>query len=196
MAAFEGAVDYLDQRGIIDRKRVGIIGFSRTQYHVAYTLTHSSYEFAAATLADGIDGGYLQYLTDPHLDKDTVLINGGPPFGSGLAKWLEHSPSFSIDRVNIPVRMECHDWQVVGCWEWYAVLTHMRKPVELIYLPDAPHILVKPWERMTSQQGDVDWFCFWLKGEEDNDSRKRDQYERWREMRVVQQAQRKNDSGR
>ena len=196
MAAFEGAVDYLDQRGIINRKRVGIIGFSRTQYHVAYTLTHSSYEFAAATLADGIDGGYLQYLTDPHLDKDTVLINGGPPFGSGLAKWLEHSPSFSIDRVNIPVRMECHDWQVVGCWEWYAVLTHMRKPVELIYLPDAPHILVKPWERMTSQQGDVDWFCFWLKGEEDNDSRKRDQYERWREMRVVQQAQRKNDSGR
>lgn len=197
MAAFEGAIDYLDQRGIVDRERVGIIGFSRTQYHVAFTLTHSKYHFAAATLVDGIDGGYLQYLDDPHTEKDGALVNGGPPFGSsGFVKWLDHSPSFSIEKVTSPVRMECHSWQVLAGWEWYSMLTHMGKPVELIYLPDAPHILVKPWERMTSQQGDVDWFRFWLKGEEDNDPKKRDQYERWREMRVAQLAQRGNDSGR
>jgi dipeptidyl aminopeptidase/acylaminoacyl peptidase len=197
MAAFEGAIDYLDQRGIIDREMVGIIGFSRTQYHVAYTLTHSTYHFAAATLVDGLDGGYLQYLGDPHTEKEGTLVNGGPPFGSsGFAKWLEHSPSFSIERVTSPVRLECHSWQVLACWEWYSMLTHMGKPVELIYLPDAPHILVKPWERITSQQGDVDWFCFWLKGEANNDPEKREQYERWREMRLAQQAQRNVDSGR
>lgn len=196
MAAFEGAIDYLDQRGIVDRVKVGIIGFSRTQYHVAYTLTHSTYHFAAATLVDGLDGGYLQYLNDPHTEKDGALVNGGAPFGSGFARWLEHSPSFSVDKVTSPVRMECHGWQVLSGWEWYSMLTHMGKPVELIYLPDAPHILVKPWERMTSQQGDVDWFRFWLKGEEDNDSAKREQYERWREMRVAQRAQRNVDSGR
>ena len=186
MAAYQGAIDYLDRRGIIDRERVGIIGFSRTQYHVEYTLTHSSYHFAAATLADGFEGGYLQYLADPYSEKDEVMVNGGPPFGTSFAKWVEHSPSFRIDRVHSPIRIECHDWGIVWCWEWYSLLTHMGRPVELIYLPDAVHILVKPWERLTSQQGDVDWFCFWLKGEDDKDSTKRDQYERWMDMRDKQ----------
>src|SRR6202042_3452180 len=29
-SAYEGAIDYLDKRGLLDRRRVGIIGFSRT----------------------------------------------------------------------------------------------------------------------------------------------------------------------
>lgn len=62
MAAYEGAIEYLDKRGLIDRNRVGIIGFSRTVYKVAYTLTHSTYRFGAATFADGISGGYYEYL--------------------------------------------------------------------------------------------------------------------------------------
>jgi hypothetical protein len=41
---------------------------------------------------------------------------------------------------------------------------------------------------MTSQQGNVDWFCFWLKGEEDPGPAKAEQYERWRELRKMQQA--------
>jgi dipeptidyl aminopeptidase/acylaminoacyl peptidase len=186
MAAYEGAIDALDQKGIIDRERVGILAFSRTQYHVEYTLTHSNYRFRAAILIDGFDGGYLQYLMDPYSEKDVVLVNGGPPYGATFANWLEHSPSFRVDRVHTPVRIECHDWGITGCWEWYALLTHMGKPVELLYLPDAAHILVKPWERITSQQGSVDWFCFWLKGEEDQGGKKRDQYQRWHDMREQQ----------
>jgi dipeptidyl aminopeptidase/acylaminoacyl peptidase len=30
MASYEGLIDYLDDLGVIDRSRVGIIGFSRT----------------------------------------------------------------------------------------------------------------------------------------------------------------------
>jgi len=183
MSAYEGAIDYLDRKGIIDRERVGIIAFSRTQYHVEYTLTHSSYHFLAATLVDGFDGGYLQYLMNPYSEKDEVMVNGGPPFGATLANWMVHSASFRIEHVRTPIRVECHDWGITGCWEWYSVLTHMGKPVELIYLPDAVHILVKPWERMTSQQGDVDWFCFWLRNEEDQNPEKQEQFERWRELR-------------
>ena len=41
MAAYEGAIDYLDEKGMIDRARVGILGFSRTVWKVEYTLTHS-----------------------------------------------------------------------------------------------------------------------------------------------------------
>jgi hypothetical protein len=50
--------------------------------------------------------------------------------------------------------------------------------VEPLYLLKASHILQQPWVRMASQQGDVDWFCFWLKNEEDPDPKKSDQYVR------------------
>src|SRR5690606_31215116 len=46
-AGYEAAIDHLDALGIIDRSRVGIQGWSRTGPHVGYTLTHSSYAFAA-----------------------------------------------------------------------------------------------------------------------------------------------------
>jgi hypothetical protein len=34
----------------------------------------------------------------------------------------------------------------------------------------------------------VDWFCFWLKGEEDPDPAKASQYARWRELRKQLEA--------
>jgi len=40
---------------------------------------------------------------------------------------------------------------------------------------------------MLSQQGNVDWFCFWLKGEEDPAPAKVEQYARWRDLRKLQQ---------
>jgi dipeptidyl aminopeptidase/acylaminoacyl peptidase len=188
MGVYEGAIDYLDGLGIIDRARVGIIGFSRTVYSVEYTLTHSSYQFAAATAADGFDGGYVQYLVNPYSKRDWMTVNGGDPFGPTFDLWRENSPSFTVDRVRTPVRLEGYGdiSSVIGAWEWYAKLVMLDRPVDLIYIPDGTHLLVKPWERMTSQQGNVDWFCFWLKGEVDPDPRKQDQYMRWTEM-VIQE---------
>jgi len=184
MGVYEAAIDYLDGLGIIDRARVGIIGFSRTVYSVEYTLTHSSYRFAAATAADGFDGGYVQYLVNPYSKRDWTTVNGGDPFGETFELWRENSPSFTVDRVRTPVRLEGYGdiSAVIGAWEWYAKLVMLDRPVDLIYIPDGTHLLVKPWERMTSQQGNVDWFCFWLKGEVDPDVRKQDQYQRWTEM--------------
>jgi len=43
---------------------------------------------------------------------------------------------------------------------------------------------------MTSQQTTVDWYCFWLKGEEDRDPAKAQQYARWRELRKLQRGKR------
>jgi dipeptidyl aminopeptidase/acylaminoacyl peptidase len=183
MTAYEGAIDYLDQKGLIDRQRVGIIGFSRTVYHVAYTLTHSKYHFAAATLADGMDAGYFQYRAYPHSVDEPLLI-GGPPVGQDLLLWLRNSPAFNLDKVEAAVRIETYgSGSVLEGWEWFQGLSELQKPVDFIYLPDAQHTLVKPWERMASQQGNVDWFCFWLKGEVNPDSANREQNERWEALR-------------
>jgi hypothetical protein len=34
----------------------------------------------------------------------------------------------------------------------------------------------------------VDWYCFWLKDEEDPDPAKAEQYKRWRELKTLQVA--------
>lgn len=54
-------------------------------------------------------------------------------------------------------------------WEWFAGLSDLEKPVDYILLPEGSHILTKPYERHVAQQGMVDWFRFWLLGEEDPD---------------------------
>lgn len=188
LSAYENAVEDLDQKGIIDRDRVGLVGFSRTSLYVKYALTHSSRHFAAAIVADGFDAGYLQYFEDGNLasffDSDEESVIGAPPFGEGLLLWLKRSPGFRLDKVETPVQIQALAPQsLLGEWEWFAGLKRLGKPVDFIYLPTGTHILVKPWDRRVSQEGSVDWFCFWLKGEEDPDPRKVEQYLRWRELR-------------
>ena len=158
MAAFEGAIDELDRRGLIDRNRVGIIGFSRTAFHVAFTLTHSKYRFRAASMADGFEGGYLSYLLWHSADYEG--LNGGLPVGSGMRSWMDNSPGFGIDNVSAPVRLEYYGPNAfLGGWQWYSLLSALGKPVDFLWLPRGTHLLVKPWERLASQQGNVDWFC-------------------------------------
>jgi dipeptidyl aminopeptidase/acylaminoacyl peptidase len=182
MAAYEGAIDYLDRRGLIDRSRVGIIGFSRTVFHVEYALTHSRYHFAAATLADGFDGGYVGYLLWG--GADFVGVNGGPPFGATLASWLKNSPGFQIENVTAPVRLEYYGpTGILGAWQWFSALKLLNKPVDFVWLPRGDHLLVRPWDRRVSLQGNVDWFVYWLKGERDNDPDKAEQYDRWNQLR-------------
>lgn len=188
MSAYEGAINYLDNLGLVDRNRVGLIGFSRTCLYVKYTLTHSGYDYSAAVVADGMDAGYFQYVGFSNAIPDLVLefeaINDSSPFGEGLLSWLKSSPSFALDRVQAPLHIQAiGPVSLLGEWEWFSGLSRLGKPVDFIYIPDGSHILEKPWERMTSQQGSVDWFCFWLKGEEDPDPAKAKQYARWRKLR-------------
>jgi hypothetical protein len=184
MASYEGVVDYLDRRGLIDRNRVGITGFSRTYWYVAYALTHSKYHFAAAAVADGVDFSYFQYMAFSQFGREFEPVYGGPPYGKNMSRWLKQSPAFLMDKIGTPLRVQTIGPEsLLSEWHWYSGLSRLGKPVEMIYIPGGTHILEKPWDRMISQQGNVDWFCFWLKGEEDSDPTKAGQYQRWRELR-------------
>jgi dipeptidyl aminopeptidase/acylaminoacyl peptidase len=181
-AVLEAAIDTLDARGLIDRGKVGMQGFSRTCFYTLYFLTHSSFPIAAADITDGVDYNYFQTLA--FVDNDDK-INGGPPWGPTHAAWVERTSGFRLDRVTAPLRVTAiQPYSLLQEWEPYVGLLLQHKPVELVYLPDGAHVLVKPWERLTSQQGAVDWWRFWLQGYEDPNPTKADQYARWRQLRV------------
>ena len=91
-----------------------------------------------------------------------------------------------MDKIETPLRIQTlGPGSLLLDWHWFSGLTTLGKPVEMIYIPDGAHILEKPWDRMISQQGNVDWFCFWLKGEEDPDPAKAEQYKRWHNLRAL-----------
>jgi dipeptidyl aminopeptidase/acylaminoacyl peptidase len=188
-AAYQSAIDYLDERGIIDPERVGLIGFSRTCLYVKYLLTHSSRHFAAALVADGVDASYFQYLlsynSNPALASDFDQVLGGPPFGGGLSLWVKDSPGFLLDKVQTPLLIQAiGPGSLLDEWQWFGGLKRLGKAVDLIYMPTGVHVLVRPWDRMVSEQATIDWFCFWLKSEEDPSPEKQDRYKLWRELRA------------
>jgi len=190
VASFEGAIDELDRRGLVDRTRVGLTGFSRTAYHVLYTITHSRYQFGAAVVADGVNFGYencTSYSIESFYRLCETMNGGGPPYGDSLGGWVKFTPTFNLDKIGAPVMLQAIS-EPLGEWEIYSGLKWLKKPVEMInFYPEGAHILIKPWQRLTSQQATLDWYCFWLKGEEDQDPAKAGQYRRWRELRKLQQ---------
>lgn len=191
-AGFEGAIDHFVASGLAERSRIGIVGYSRTGWIVEYTLTHSRCRFAAAEVADNFDGSYLQYLLAENGSKaESEADNGARPFGKGLETWIRSAPGFNADKVNTPLRMEIDMGpieRILNAWEMFSNLRALGKPVELFVIPDiqhGAHILQNPAQRLASEGGTIDWFCFWLKGQEDSDPAKAGQYERWRGLRTL-----------
>jgi Prolyl oligopeptidase family len=185
---FERAIAYIKSRGILDERRIGIVGFSRTGFHVQYALTHSALHFAAAVVADGSDGGYSQYIQflngSPYTATDSEATNGAMPFGPGIETWVKRSPEFSLDKVEAPLLIQALNPSSLSFqWATFVALRRLSKPVDLLYLPTGQHILQKPWDRLASQETVIDWFAFWLLGREDPDPQKAGEYATWRDLR-------------
>lgn len=187
VAAYEAAVHALHLRGIVDRTRVGIIGWSRTGMHVSYAVAFSELRFAAATIADSTAAGLLDYVWSygqsfpGMLSKERLL--GAPFWGADRQTWLERSPTLNAHRIRTPLRIEAYGTDLNPYWGMFATMKLRSRPVEMIHIPLASHLLQRPQARYTSQQGNVDWFAFWLQGYEDQDPSKVEQYERWRKLR-------------
>ncbi|MGA0599218.1 alpha/beta hydrolase family protein [Caulobacter sp. KR2-114] len=190
-AGIEGIIDTLDARGLIDRSRVGLIGWSYTGMFVDQMMAFSTYPIAAATTADGDSVTLFGYGGQvgrgdgaSGLEYYDSLMGDAPPAGEGLKLWLANSAFFHLDRVRTPLLIEQLGGDYLSpAWDTYAVLKRLGKPVDWYIYPRGTHVLVKPLERLASQQLNVDWYSFWLQGYEDPDPAKADQYARWRLMK-------------
>jgi dipeptidyl aminopeptidase/acylaminoacyl peptidase len=188
LAGYMSAIQSLSDDGLIDRDKVGVVGFSWTCWYAVNAIIKAPHLFTAATIADGLDHSYMQYLLfspgDSSLPEQFEAIRGGKPFGAGKERWMKEAPGFHLDQVETPVRIEAiNPTSVLQEWELYSSLYMQHKPVDMIYFPNGTHIHQEPLERLESQQGNVDWMRFWLQGYEDPDPAKRAQYERWHKLR-------------
>jgi len=192
-SGYEIVAKRLVSKGFVDPDKIGLVGFSRTVYHVMQALTtKSSVHYRAASVTDGIMGSYFQYLLAADLDQNSgareyVSLIGTPPFGEGLETWLKKASNFNLDKVDTPLLVVGEGpLSLLFMWEPYAGLRYLHKPVELVMLKTEEHEVTNPAERAASQGGSVDWFRFWLQGYEDPDPAKAEQYKRWRELKKLQ----------
>jgi hypothetical protein len=189
---YRSGVSLLSSQGLVDPDKVGIIGFSRVCLYVKWALAHDPGLFAAASVAEGDDGSYLQYITgQAGYSVYAPSLYGGGPFGQNLESWVSLSPGFNLEHVRTPLWINVlNPLSVLLDWEWFEGLRDLGKPVEMVMLDGRAHEehqLQTPWDRLVSGEGNVDWFDFWLNGHEDPRSTKAAQYVRWRRLRLLEQ---------
>jgi hypothetical protein len=187
MRGFEGAVRQLSGRKLVDPERVGLSGLSRDGWYVEYALTHSELIFAAAIATDNSDASYIQGAMSGWPYEPVMNMIGAPAFGAGLARWLESSPGFNLDRVRTPLRLqrESGGLAAIGAsWETYSRLQALDLPVELAIVPDVvhgSHGLQNPTQLLFSQNGAVEWYEFWLNGHLPAEDAIAHQWRKWRD---------------
>jgi dipeptidyl aminopeptidase/acylaminoacyl peptidase len=200
MDLWESGVKALDGLGLVDKKRVGIIGFSRTGWYTEFALAHSTIHFRAATVADNIQYSVGEYWLrhDSEMIDEFNNLYGGPPFGSSAKNWLDYSISFNLDKIHTPLLMEemghgesyedpnAVPTDLAAAFEVFSGLNVLGRPVELFYYPNEEHAPDHPLARLATLQRNVDWYQFWLQGYERPNPEDKSQYIRWRKLRVKQ----------
>jgi hypothetical protein len=79
--------------------------------------------------------------------------------------------------------IQVSDHELVQVLPDYVALLEAGKPVEAYVFPDEYHIKWHPLHKLAVGERTIDWFRFWLEGEEDPAPEKASQYFRWRELR-------------
>lgn len=199
---WDSAVRELDHLGIIDVTRVGIIGYSRTGWHTQFALAHASTHYAAATSTDNIQYSLGEYwlLHSAIATGPYDAMYGGPPYGYSLGDWMKYSISFNMDKIHTPLLIEAMGYGVLDDtigespvnlslrYEIVTALDRLKKPVELYYYPNEQHQPDHPKARLASIQRNIDWYRFWLQAYERPEPEDPDQYNRWRRLRSLRDA--------
>src|SRR5258708_36260080 len=123
---YVSALDLLAEEGLIDRTRVGVIGFSRTGWYALDSLAFHPAMFAVATLAEGTNMSFGEFLMSADRGQTSVRIEGimeARPYGAGMLRWIERSPGFNIDKIRAPVLFQVHNPAgLILRWDIYSML--------------------------------------------------------------------------
>ena len=181
----EGAIDGLAAGGIIDSRRIGIGGLSFGSEVTLYAIRKSK-RFAAATIAssqmtpiyywaNALPGrGFAEMLDDywkigdPDTDRE---------------RWRQLSAVYDVDAIDTPLLLQLPEAEARHVIELHTKLKLAGKAVDFYAFADEPHIKKQPIHKVAVYRRNLDWFRFWLKGEEDPDPDKAEQYKRWRNYR-------------
>jgi dipeptidyl aminopeptidase/acylaminoacyl peptidase len=182
-ASIEAAIDQLSEQGVIDPGRVGIAGFSHGEEIAGYSVLHTN-RFRAAIGAALYDPCFYFIGGNAWWSAFENVGLGGWPEGKTKPNWNEIDMPAHADRIQTAILENTSDTEFLIYLPLYRSLVDLGKPVELYIYPQELHVRNQPRHRLEIYERNLDWFRFWLKGEENSDPVRNEQYRRWNQLLV------------
>lgn len=185
LASVRLLVDRLAGRGLVDRARVGMGGFSFGSEATMWTAMNSDLVAAAAIASTQFEPGMYWLSTVRGRDYAEPLRSyygvGAPD--RDVEGWRRLSPALNVERIHVPLLMQLPEPEGRTSAQLYSRLSNSSTPVEMYVFPDEAHLLVQPRHMQATYRRNLDWFRYWLLGESDSDPARAAQYERWNALR-------------
>jgi dipeptidyl aminopeptidase/acylaminoacyl peptidase len=172
----EIAVKTVVDKGLVDEKRVGLMGHSWGGYQAAYAVTGTNI-FAASVAGAGISNLVTMYGTltpsfgnqfeSKHFEvgQERMIV---PPW-KNMEGYLRNSAIANIQKMQTPLLMETGDADKNVNWgqahEMYNAARREKKPMVLLVYANEGHGLTTPKNQKDYQKRILEWFAHYLKNE-------------------------------
>ena len=172
--------------GVADPARLGITGQSHGAWLGPVVMTREKI-FRASSFAEGSSNGVLMYSLMPgDLNRQVhdVVTGLGKSFWDDPQPYLEGSPDMHFRGVRTASLWEAGAQSAaVMMFSYPKAARHFGAPTEFVVYPKTQHNPNLPAIQRESANRNLDWFAFWLNGEENPGEGKAAQYERWKKLR-------------
>jgi acetyl esterase/lipase len=169
-------VNKVIQMGLVDPKRVGVIGHSMGGYNTSILATRTNGVFAAA-VAGAAMTDLVSYYGDHHWSSgiaETDHIETGQermvlPLYEDLQGYIESSAVFNVHNMTVPLLLEVGDSDGTVAWhqgiELYNIARRAKKQVVMLAYIGEDHGLRQKKNQADYQRRILAWFGHYLKGE-------------------------------
>jgi dipeptidyl aminopeptidase/acylaminoacyl peptidase len=174
-------IHYLIASGVADSKTLGISGHSHGAWLGPLLMTRNKI-FAASSFAEGWSNWFLSSeLMSGSLNREVQDAVLGATSADAPDQYVRMSPDLHFRGMRTANLFEA------GIMSQAMLMLGMVKasaqtsvPNELIVYPRTGHVVTIPRLMEESANRNLDWFRFWLKGEENSNPKDTEQYRRWR----------------
>jgi dipeptidyl aminopeptidase/acylaminoacyl peptidase len=188
-------LDTVIARGFIDEHRIGIGGVSHGTFVPLYLM--QKHDRIAAISISSPSWGAMQYYWPTRKARDTIKSMTGPDEDwtpnpediAGRDFWRQIDIADHIDSIEAPILMHLAAEETYAMVRFIRNLADANKPYDTYIYPAETHLKWQPAHLRSIAERNLDWFMFWLQGQEDHTPEKATQYRRWRELRQLQQAE-------
>lgn len=159
-------VDYLDKKGMIDKTKMGSMGWSQGGYISAFLTTNTDV-FKAISVGAGISNWTTYYVsTDIHPFTRQYLK--ATPWSDELI-YKKTSPMTNINNAKTPTLIQHGEFDkrvpISNAYELLQGLRDKKVPSELIVYKGFGHGITKPKERLAANWHNWQWFNKYVWGE-------------------------------
>lgn len=159
-------VDYLDSKKMIDRSKMGCMGWSQGGYISAFLTTNSTI-FKAISVGAGISN-WMTYYVSTDIHPFTRQYLKATPW-SDEAIYKKTSPMTNINQAKTPTLIQHGEFDrrvpIANAYELLQGLRDKNVPSELIVYKGFGHGISKPKERLAANWHNWQWFAKYVWGE-------------------------------